>query len=322
MATALVSDFKIYDEQMFSGMAERAAVVADIFNQRSNGAIVLETRGMFGDYNKSSFFPVIANLVARQDLTSIAGATALKPTQDEFIGVKCNQKAGPVDFTLNAIRRCIAQLSPEAYSIYLGEQIADAILQRMVTVGIKALVAAITGNTAMLLDLSTTETLSTSNMIRGTALFGDAAEKFVCWVMHSKPWFDLLKDQAALGLSTVSGMAIMQGNVATLGLPAIKTDNASLVNSAKYYNLGLVPGALRITESEARQFVSMWVTGLEQLVYRVQGELAFNVEVKGFKYDTANGGSNPADATIATTTNWDQAATDDKDTAGVCVYTL
>jgi len=322
MATALISDFKIYEEQMFSGMAERAAVVADIFNQRSNGAIILETKELFGNYNKASFFPAIADLVVRQDLTSISAATAVKPTQDEFIGVKCNQRVGPVDFTLNALRRSIGKFTPEAYSIYLGEQIADAIMQRMVTVGVKALVAAITGNTAMLTDVSTTSKLTTEQLIIGTSVFGDASEKIVCWLMHSKPWFDLLKDQAALGLDTVSGLAIANGSVATLGKPVIKTDNASLVNSAKYYSLGLAAGALRITESEARQITSEWVTGLEQLVYRVQGELAFNVEVLGFKYDTGNGGSNPSDATIATTTNWDQAATDDKNTAGVCIYTL
>src|SRR5262245_46808414 len=112
MATALVSDFIIYEEQMFSGMAERAAVVAEIFNERSNGAIDLETKELFGNYNKASFFPVIADLVTRQDLTSVATATALKPTQAEFIGVKCNQLVGPVDFTLNAIRRCIAKMTP------------------------------------------------------------------------------------------------------------------------------------------------------------------------------------------------------------------
>lgn len=322
MATGLVSDFKIYEEQFFSGLAEKAADSAAIFNERSNGAIILETKDLVGNYTQASFFPVISNLITRQDLTSVAAATSLKATQDEFVGVKVNQKIGPIDNTLNALRRTIAKMTPEAYSMYLGSQIGDAIIQRMVTVGIKALVAAITGNAGCLYDVSTTETLNSMNLISGRALFGDRSEEIVCWIMHSKPWNDLLKNQVAEGLDTISGMALGKGIAATMGRPQVVTDNASLINSAKYYNLGLVPGALRITESEGQNIVKEWVTGLEQLVYRVQGELAFNIEVKGFKYDIANGGSNPADATIATTTNWDQVATSDKDTAGVCVYTL
>ena len=316
------SDFIIYQEQMASGMAERAAVVADIFNERSNGAIILDVADMVGDFNQTSFFPLIADLVTRQDITSVAAATSVAPTQEEFIGVKVNQIIGPIDYTLNALRRIKSKLTPEAYSIILGEQIADAVLQRMVTVGVKALVGAITGNSGALLDLSTTEKLNAINMIRGKALFGDASEKIVCWLTHSIPWFDLLQSQAAEGLDTVSGMVFMNGTPATGGVPMLKTDNASLVNSAKYYNLGLVEGALIITKTEVEQMVMEWVTGLKQLVYRTQGELAFNVSIKGFQWDTANGGINPTDAAIATTTNWDQIATSDKDTAGICVYTL
>lgn len=323
MTASLISDFKIYVPYMLNAIAERAAVVADVFNQKSNGALVFETRGIAGDFEKSSFFTTIADLVTRQDLTSLAAPTILKPGQDEFVGVKVNQKVGPVQYTLNSIRRMQAKYkTPEAYSVLLGEQIADAIMQRFVTVGIKALVAAITGNTAMLLDRSTTEKLTSSNMIDGRALFGDASDRIICWVTHSTPWHNLLKDQASLGLDTISGVAIAQGTVASGNVPMIKTDNASLVNSAKYYNLGLVEGALTITESEAREFITGWIQGLEQAVYNTQGELAFNVDIKGFKYDFASGLLNPSDATIGTTTNWDQAATDDKDTAGICVYTM
>ncbi len=315
------SDFVIYQELVATSIAERAAEVSDIFNQRSNGAIILEVSDMVGDFNQESFFPLITDLVTRQDITSVADATAVAPTQEENIGVKVNQLIGPIEYTLNALRRIQSKLTPESYSVILGGQIADAIMQRMVTVGIKALVGAITGNAGCLLDLSTTEKLNSINMITGKALFGDASSKIVCWLTHSIPFFDLMKGQAAEGLDTISGLVLSNGSVASGGLPMLQTDNASLVNSAKYYNLGLVQGALHITKSEVEQLVSEWVTGKKQLISRTQGELAFNVSCKGFQWDTSGGGINPTDAAIGTSANWDQIATSDKDTAGICVYT-
>jgi hypothetical protein len=59
------------------------------------------------------------------------------------------------------------------------------------------------------------------------------------------------------------------------------------------------------------------VSGLEQISYRLQGEYAYNLGLKGYTWDIANGGANPSAAALATGTNWDQVATDDKDTAGV-----
>jgi hypothetical protein len=61
------------------------------------------------------------------------------------------------------------------------------------------------------------------------------------------------------------------------------------------------------------------VTGLEVLMTRLQGEFAYNLGVKGFKYDTANGGTNPNATAVGTGSNWDKAATYDKALAGVVI---
>jgi len=320
MATGLISDFKVYEEEFQLGLVEKTAQNIDIFNQRSNGAIVLDARPILGNYEKRAITTLISSLVSRRDNTSVAGATALKPAQDELISVKLDRKVGPIDYTHAALSRI--GMTAEAYSVQLGEMVGAAIVESMVKAGIKSAVAAITGNSACVYDVSTTEKISSINMIEAMALFGDRSSQIAFWLFHSKPFHDLMKGQVAEGLDTISGAVLGMGNVATFGKPYLQTDDASLVNSAKYYTLGLVPGAVKITQSEMQKMVMEWVTGLEQLVYRIQGEYSFNVDILGFKWDTGNGGANPADATIATTTNWDQVATSDKDTAGVCVYTL
>jgi hypothetical protein len=67
--------------------------------------------------------------------------------------------------------------------------------------------------------------------------------------------------------------------------------------------------------------VAQTVTGLENLVIRLQGEYAINVGLRGFTWDTTNGGINPTAAALATAGNWDQTAASIKDLAGVCAYT-
>jgi len=59
------------------------------------------------------------------------------------------------------------------------------------------------------------------------------------------------------------------------------------------------------------------VTGVGHLLMRIQGEHAFNVGCKGFKRDVTDGGANPTDTALGTTTNWDKDVTEDKNLASV-----
>ena len=61
------------------------------------------------------------------------------------------------------------------------------------------------------------------------------------------------------------------------------------------------------------------VTGLEQILIRMQGEYAYNLGLKGFTYDVANGGKNPVASALSTGSNWDVAYTSEKSRAGVVI---
>jgi hypothetical protein len=72
-----------------------------------------------------------------------------------------------------------------------------------------------------------------------------------------------------------------------------------------------------VQESEEETITSQMFISLEQLVMRIQGEYAFNVGCKGFKWDVTNGGANPTGAAPGTTTNRDKAMAEHKNLAGV-----
>jgi hypothetical protein len=72
-----------------------------------------------------------------------------------------------------------------------------------------------------------------------------------------------------------------------------------------------------VKESEEETITSQMVTGLEQLVMLIQGEYAFNVGCKGFKWDVTLRAAKPTDAALGSTTDWDKAMAEDKNLAGV-----
>jgi hypothetical protein len=140
--------------------------------------------------------------------------------------------------------------------------------------------------------------------------------------MHSTAYYKLVRSQAAThSFDAVAGVNIATGTPVTMGIPVLMTDSPSLFGNASPTDpvrvLGLREGGIRITESALTDVVTQDVTGGEQLGIRVQGEFSYTLNVLGYRWDMQNGGPNPLDAAVATSSNWDQAATDRKSLAGV-----
>lgn len=323
MSIGLGSNFKIYDEQFFGGMTEVLMQNANVFNEASANAIQLVPQEIKGNFERESFFTQITGLVSRRDVTSVASATDTAMTQNEEVGVKINRKIGPVANTLDSWRK-IAQ-DPEEMSFILGQQIGKAVTLDYVNTIVKALVAALGNVTSTnAYDYSGTGTMTHNVLAAGLAKMGDYANNIVAFVMHSKVYFDLLGQSITDKVINVADVSIREGTVATLGRPTLVTDAADLVVSGtpnKYYTLALVANAAQVKESEEKEIMGFPISGLEQLVYRIQGEFAYNMNIKGQAWDSTNGGVNPADATIATAANWLQVATDSRALAGVRIKT-
>jgi hypothetical protein len=327
MAIGKASDLVIYQAEFQSGLVEGLNQNVALFNEQTRGAIQLVPAALKGYYGKAAFFKDVASLVTRRDITSTATVTDLAMTQDEAISVKLNRKIGPVAQTLDAIKK--AGLTEAQASFAFGQLAATRKMKDMVNTALISVEAAIQGNTAMNLDITgeSTKTASTAALVRTLAKFGDMAGDIVCWVGHSKAYYDILSGLISDKVTGLADLVQIQGGIpATLGRAFVVSDAAALTDANgsatdTYNTLGLVQGAVVVTESEADSFATEIVTGLENLARRWQSEYAYNVEVKGFKWDIANGGVNPSDATLATTTNWDQVAYDDKLTAGVRLRT-
>lgn len=323
--------FKVYPDQFRGGVIERLTQASAFFNSASAGALVMSTISRRGNYVYESFLQSIAGLVSRRDPTSVSAASPLDVSMDEFISVKLNRKIGPVDQTLDSFRKVLmaAGGSQEALSFLMGSQVAKAMEVEMLNTVLRATRAAIGNQVAMVYEVPTSGTLISSALNLGLAKFGDAYANVRAWVMHSKVFFDLIGYQITPTNhgDNIAGVVVQGASPATFGRPVIVTDSPALIidegtSSAAdnvYHTLGLVAGAAVAESSEEEYITYDEVTGLENIVARLQGEYAYNVGVKGFKYNVGGGGVNPSDSAIGTGSNWTKAATSNKDLAGVVI---
>lgn len=329
MAIGKQSDFVIYQEEFHAGVTEVMQQEANVFNEQSRGGITLTTNYHKGNYDSFSFYQELAGLTSRRDTTSVAAATDIGMTQEENIAVKLDRKIGPVTQTLDSFRKI--NEDPRMMSFILGQQWGKAILLEQLNTGIGAGAYAFgqdlaVGTGANVLNTgvvgtvqAATDTMTHTALTYGLGAYGDQSSRVVSWLMHSKTFFDLMRNSIADNVFEVAGVTIHEGTIASLGRPVIVTDSTDLVSTGtgvggidEYFTLGLTQGAINIKESEKRQIVSDVITGLENIVLRYQGEYAYDVDIKGYKWDIANGGSNPTGAALITPTNWDKNVSDDK----------
>jgi hypothetical protein len=321
------TDMVIYQEEFQTGMVEAVTQFLTVFNEASRGAITLVPRALKGHYNKEAFFQDVADLVTRRSIGSVAEATVLPMTQDEVIGVKIDRKVGPVSQTIDAIKK--AGMTEADASRAFGELAGRRKLRDMLNTALIAVETSIQGigvTTNLNLTSASPNTLTTDGLQQGLSLFGDAQQDIVCWVTHSKPYNNVMRQLIADKVTGLTDLVTIQGAIpAWLGRPALVTDspalrddNGSLPDS--YNVLGLVRGAVRVEESEAETFYTGIEPLRENLLRIFQSEHSFNITIKGHKWNVGvGGGVSPSDAALATTSNWPKVAYDDKLTAGVRV---
>ena len=327
MANYLASNFKIYQEYLKTRAAETLQQQANGFNAAVNGAIVMRTVEKPGDYEYESFFKDITGLVSRRDNTSTSSAAKLSMAQDEFVRVKLSRKIGPVDMARDAFRKWVGHYSEMEFSGILGGQIAVAQQQLdMLNSSLLATRAALVnvGSGAMMHTISSNGTATTTGLVDTLAKMGDRADRIVCWIMHSKVYYDLVKQQIGANIDGVSNFNVQTGTPITLNRPVLVTDSASLAITSgspavtDYYTLGLTASGALCEVTETDDIVVDDVTGNEVLMVRLQGEFAYNIGVKGFQWDVTNGGGvNPNSTNLGTGTNWDKVVTDNKQVGGV-----
>ncbi|HDR9153789.1 major capsid protein [Burkholderia vietnamiensis] len=326
MAYGLASGFKVYQDQFQTGIVETLTQNGNAFNEASQGAIQLSTMSRRGDFSQEAFFQSLSGIVSRRDNTSTAAAADQTLTEDEWISVKLNRKIGPVNQSRDSFRKIMMGKTEEEMSFILGQMAGKAMQLDMLNAAVLAARAALAAQNSVYRQVAASGKLATTSLVDGLAAFGDAASQIVCWVMHSKTYYDLVKDQITSNIFGVSNFAVANASPVTLNRPVLVTDSPSLLVASgagstattDYFTLGLTAGGAVVENTEEEELIVQDVTGNENLAVRMQGEFAYNVGIKGFKWDTTQG-ANPTNAALGTGANWKSVRQSFKDYAGVVI---
>ena len=312
MASGTKADFVIYNEQVQTGILEAVADNIQLFNERSNNAIILESEFTMGDFKSEAFFQAVGDVIQHRDTTSLDDLDASKLTQIEAKAVDM-ARTGMFEATLDSFRR--AGLSAEDFSERVGQALGEAIVKDMVKTALIGVIASVGSNADMVVDDSENDIKQTSLSL-GKAKFGDRLDAVRAFVMHSDNYYKLVGDAIVDQRDTVGGVAVNSGTIHTQGLPVIVTDLAPLKTDTELITLALVAGAVTVTENHSPETVTEAVTGKANLIMRTQTEYTFLAEFAGYSY---KGGANPDDATFGASANWEKIATSNKHTAGALI---
>lgn len=286
----------------------------EMFQTGTAGAITLGTEMIAGDMLETSMLSEIASLIARRDITSDTSATVKTVSSRDENSIKVYWGTGAVEFKAVDAKRYGSNSG--AFSAAIGEQIGKGIVAYALNVGISAVRAAIEAHTTDLVTGDGTATVTPALLNSALRPFGDASNDIVSFVMTGATYNDLVGEAIASTSSSIAYGAVYGGTTGSLNRPVFVTDSAGLAMTAGYAVLGLTRDAVKIIESESREFISELVSGSENIKYRVQAEGSFMLNVKGYSWKAASG-TNPTVAAVGTSTNWEHKATDVKSTAGV-----
>lgn len=321
MAISIHTDMKVRDDLFDEVFVEEVNQRVDVFNRNSNGGMVLNTRLQDGHYGKTRFFDRPTSVISRRDIGSTSALTPTTVTQDEHISVKINRK-GAFQPTIDSIVK--GGTSTDQFTTNFAMVIAEEYVKDQVNTAINAVEAALSQETTSTLKHDASDgTLAYSDLITGRSRLGDRAPSLRCWLIHSKPWHDLLSAGTNLAADIVAAEALQFARIPGIGLPFVITDAAGLYLDSTtdlYYTLGLQEGGVVVEESESPRALIRVEGGLENLTVLMQFEFAYNITIKGYSWDVDNGGANPNDAAVALSTNWDAVVANKKDKAGVYVY--
>lgn len=313
MADTVNSDFVIYDRQAQTAYLERMQDVLDVFNASSNGALVLRSEAIEGDFDRNTFYQVPGS-VEHRDVNSTSTVTAKKIGADERVGVKTPWKYGPYQATEESFKR--RNRSPEEFSQLIGQHMADATIDYMIAAAFAALLGAI-GTNASMNTVGSWTTDHKKVLTKGMRKFGDRFNRISLFAMDSTVYFDLVDDAIGQKVYEEAGLVIYGGMPGTMGKPVLVSDKIP-----EDYIFALQAGAVEIVESQAPGFRSYEVNDKENLTMGYRAEGAFNVEVLGYGWDVDGSPAAPANPTLGqlgSGANWIKTATDNKATAGAII---
>lgn len=320
-----LSDLQVFQEYAYSTFTETQDQQVDKFNDATRGGIILTSKAHQGDFSSTAIWAKIAGLVRRRNAYGSGTQTAKNLTMLVNTSVKVAAGTPPINIDPGMFKWI--QKSPEEAGVVIGKQMAEDNMADMLNTGILIYRAGVGNVAALNADRTADAGASLAGLLAGAAKFGDRSQDIMCWLMHSKSAFDIY-GEALLNSNRLFVFGNIQVATDGFGRPLVITDSPQLLQADgvssgvdAYYQLGLSAGAIIVEQGNEYTDNIETKNGGENILRTYQAEWVYQLGLKGFTWDTANGGKSPTNAALGTATNWDRVSTSNKDLAGVMVKT-
>lgn len=312
-----LSNMKVFNEYLKRTTIETLAQDVEKFNASSAGAIRLTTQGIDGDFLQESFWAGLHGAQRRVDRYAANGAQASTPlAQKQYDSVKIAGGFGPILWEPSQLSWI--QKNPEEALEVISRNLSEAIMADQLNTAISALAAAIGNQPAATNDVSASAGVTYVAINNAHALFGDASQRLVAQVMTGAMYHKLVGQNLvnAERLFQFSGVQVVD----ILGKAVIITDAPALYEAGtpnKQKVLSLADGAAVVMDGSDLITNIETSNGKERIETTMQADYTFGLGLKGYTWDTTNGGKSPTNAELSTGTNWDLVANSIKASAGV-----
>lgn len=311
-----LSEMQVFNEYYMEPTIETLGQMLEVFNERSNGTIRLTTDGFSGDFQERSFWSAVHSARRRVNRYGANGAVAATDlAQLKESSVKVAGGFGPIRYEPSQMT-WLQKPTVEAIEV-ASQNFAEAMLQDMVDTSLAALVGAI-NNVGATAARSVAATASYAEMNNTHALFGDSSGSLACSVMNGTVAHQLIGANLANAERLFESQGVLVIDI--LGKPVLITDSASLSVAGtpnKYAVLSLTEGAATVFDGGDVIGNIDTSNGNQRIETTMQVDYTFGLALKGYTWDTANGGKSPDDAALGTGSNWDKTLSEIKQTAGV-----
>lgn len=312
-----LSDMKVFNQWVQTATIETLAQRVNQFNAASGGAIQLTTQGFSGDFLQEAMWQSIHSAQRRVDRYNTNGTPSTTTlAQIQHNTVKVAGGFGPVLWE-PAQLTYISKSPAEAVEV-ISRNLAEAMLKDMLNTAIAAAVAAIEAQTTATTYDTGTGPITYRDINLAHAKFGDHSDLIICDVMDGTTFHYLIDSNLANSANLFQSTGVTVVNI--LGKRVVVTDAAALRETntgADQKVLGLVAGGIVVHDAGDLVTNVETTNGKHRIETTFQADYTFGLGLKGYAWDTTDGGKTPTDNELATGSNWDKITTSIKHTAGV-----
>lgn len=329
MAYSTVGNFS-FDPQLASAYSSAAFVEnLQLLDQAMGVVKTLGTDGMEsslgngGQFVDMPYFNAVANLINRRDLNGSSAPADLDVTGAADRAVILRRRAGPVKFTEDTFVRGLRRETVEQeVGRQIGAMAAKEVRERLLAVATAALPsldtpAADAHTHEVYVASGSKMKLTLQNLYEARMKLNDSYNRLTTVVCHSEAFADLVSDTIGnYKVENVGGYTVVTGLPVAFGMRVVVVDDASLKtdNAAsykRYKTLLFGPGALGLIYHQRLRIEAERRLDYEAPYWRVLANFDFAPHVFGMKWTSST--ANPDNATLVTSSNWDEAYGDHRE---------